>query len=211
VNRMHHGRQLLAKLGERIRPTQSELAMAVEEGDPVPHSAPPAIPELRLPPLALITFAWQALIGGLLLALLHFPSFSISAAWIGLAITGFAPLLISIAGGVRHLCPDSIRQVLWFQLTTSLILGAIAFVYFVDQAINDPLVTIGMTGPIEAFSDIGASSAFAYYLAFLSAAILNLAAAITGLVLHVRWKGHLSASPSGVSIQEGSVSDDTLS
>lgn len=206
VNRLHRGRELLDVLGDRVRAAQSGLQSPAE----MPATAPPPGREdaLHIPAAAWPAFGLPLAAGALLLTLLHLPSNLVSAVALALLPCGLIALIIALAGSVRHLCPEPVRQTLWFQLATVLILGAVTAVYLIDQAISDPAVTLDFLGPIGAFADIRALGGRAFYLVFLVSGIANLAAAAAGLALCSRWLGRIRGA---IPIQQGQVSDHTLS
>ncbi|MCB1061697.1 MAG: hypothetical protein KDN20_02110 [Verrucomicrobiae bacterium] len=190
VNRVHRARETFAQLEEKIRAAQMDLVPATlgisENVLGTPRSR--ISQHLQIPKLTLPAFASQAALGLSLLLLLHLSSVWLSGLFFMIALLGMVPLLIVLASSVRHPTPDGIRQALWAQLVTGLILAATASIYFLDQAINDPSLTVSITGPLEAFADITAFGGFAFYLIFLSMSLAHLGIAATGLFLTNRWR-----------------------
>ena len=197
VSRLHQGKETIARLTPLIRESQEKLPTT---GDP---SAPAATQTrtasatpLKQPPLARPAFSLAAIFATALLLLLHFPNNAVSALFLLIGIVAAVPLQIALAGSVRHRAPETVRSALWLQLVTGGIITGLLAVFYVDQALNDPGLTLGIMGPIEAFADISLLGGVAFYLVFLVAGLAHLGAAIFGLVQVGRWDKHLLPDPS---------------
>lgn len=192
VGRLHQGRELLALIDGLAR--QAQAALETTEADREVGgrvTVGEAALSLRIPGAALPAFLVQSFGGILLLALLHVPGLLLSFGAAAAALAGAVPLLMALAGSVRHPCPQSIRQALWVQMAAALFTAAVAGVFLVDQAISDPAVTLDMLGPFEVLAEIGSLGGFAFYLIFLGSGLATLGAGLVGIASVRRWRARL--------------------
>ncbi|MCB1230787.1 MAG: hypothetical protein KDN19_11000 [Verrucomicrobiae bacterium] len=199
INRLGRGRETLAILGEKIRRAQEDLVP--DEGDRAASSATPRPtakpPGLEIPKPTLLAFGSQVALGVAIILLLHLSGMVLAGLALVIAIFSGTPLLMSFAGSLRHPTPDSVRKLLWAQLVAEILLGTTASVFYVDQAINDPSLTVNVLGPLRAFADISALGGFVFYLLFLLVALAQIGIGISGIIRTRQWQETLTrpASP----------------
>lgn len=202
VNRLHLGRETLERLAPTIRAAQASVAIPTEVGG---SPEAPAQPErrseagsgLRLPFLSRPSFGAAVAFAVGLLILLHLPNPVVSGLVLGVAVIGAIPLMVALAGSVRQRAPDSVRAALWAQLVCGLLLSSFLGVYYLNQAINDPSLTLGIGGPITAIAEISILGGLGFYLLFLGGALAHLTVALYGIVQTNRWQQRLQDPPPG--------------
>lgn len=197
VSRLHQGKETIARLAPLIRQAQERIpTAATSPGSEAPGAKPvtTGTSPLRQPPLVRPAFLLAGIFAGALLLLLHFPHTAVSALFLLVGIVAAVPLQIALAGSVRRRAPETVRTALWLQLVTGGIITGLLAVFYVDQAINDPGLTLGIMGPLEAFADIAILGGAAFYLAFLVAGLAHLGAAVFGLVQVGRWDRNLQST-----------------
>ncbi len=193
IRRWHQGRESLARLAEKVRVAQADLVAGVaDDAPPAPDIAPEP---LRVPTFTTTAFAIQAALGAVLVLLLHLPSLALAGLMLVLAILSGTPLLVALGNSTRQPAPEPLRRMLWTQLVAEIGLGVTATVYFIDQAINDPTFTLGLLGPVEAFSDISALGGFVFYLLFLVVGLAQLGIGFVGLAKTRHWRDQLNPEP----------------
>lgn len=190
VNRAAKGREIMAQLGEKIRDAQQDLVPAREAPDGLPQRKS-KLPSMQVPKLAPFSFAGQAAVGLLLVLLLHLSGLVLAGLALIAAVLSGTPLLISLAAAARNPTPSSVRQLLWWQLVAHVLLGVVATIFYIDQAINDPALTVDALGPIRAFAEISALGGFIFYLIFLVIALAQLFIGITGFLQVRQWEQNL--------------------
>lgn len=198
VSRLHQGKEAVERLAPRILEAQQRLptssTASSSEAPEMIASVSPA-PPLTQPPLVRPAFLLASFFATALLLLLHFPDTWVSGLFLLVGIAAAVPLQIALAGSVRHRAPEAVRTALWLQLVTGGIIAGVLAVFYVDQAINDPGLTLGVMGPIEAFADISILGGPAFYLVFLIAGLAHLGVAILGLIQAGRWDKLLQTAP----------------
>lgn len=187
ITRVQQGRTALEPLSERIRDAQAGPPGAGTGSTTAAETAPPTgfgVPAPALP--AFLIFASAA---ALLLAGLHANSTAIAGAFLLLGIAGAAPLLISLATGVRRGAPDSVLIALWSLMVVALLAYGGGLVYFFAMALDDPGLTLGLGGPLEAFARIRELGGPAFYGIFLGLGAVALMLSLMGTLLCLKRRG----------------------
>ncbi len=193
INRKARAREVMGRLSEKIRSAQADLVIRDDGHDAFPGSRRTGQPlEMRIPKTALFSFAGQAALGAVLILLLHLSGIALAGLALLLALASGTPLLAAVAGASRQPTPAPVRQLLWWQLVAEVLLGVVAMVFYIDQAINDPALTVDAIGPLRAFADISALGGFLFYLFFLLIALAQLGIGIAGFVQTRRWSERLA-------------------
>lgn len=189
VSRLIQGREVLERLSPRIRGAQAGLEVSSEI--PAPNLPPPA---LRVPGVALPAFFLIALEGLCFLMLFVLPvTIPVAGAALLLFPVAGAVLLAALAACARVPCPGSVRTAGWASLAALLALISVAAVYFADQAIVDPALTLDLAGPVDAFAAIAERGAMGFTIVTLAAATALLIASGIGLIVSLRWRARLGS------------------
>jgi hypothetical protein len=192
VSRLIQGREVLERLSPRIRQAQAGLEVSAELQAPMLPA-----PALRVPGVALVAFVLLALVGVSFLMLYVLPPSDLMAttALLLVPIAG-ALLLASLAACARVPCPGSVRNAGWASLAALLALVSVAAVFYADQAIIDPALTLDFAGPMEAFAEISGRGGIGFSVVTLAAAVALLIASAIGLVVSLRWRVRLGTNHS---------------
>ena len=187
VSRLHQGREILETLGERIREAQADLRAEETPAASAEGAAPP-VRQIRVPRLSLLTFVVYGLAAAVLGAVIHFENLLVTLAMLTLGAIGAVPFLIALTQSVRHPAPDSIRNVLWTLMTLVLILAVGGLVYYFYVAIDNPDLTVDITGPVQALAGISHLGGPAFYWFFAALGAACLVTSGIGALLCFRWK-----------------------
>lgn len=192
VSRLIQGREVLERLSPRIRQAQAGLEVSAEIQAPILPA-----PVLRVPVEAPVAFCLLGFVGVHFLMLYALPPSDLMAttALLLVPIAG-ALLLVSLAACARVPCPGSVRNAGWASLAALLALVSVAAVYFADQAIIDPALTLDFAGPMEAFAEISERGGMGFSIVTLAAAVALLIASAIGLVVSLRWRARLGTNHS---------------
>lgn len=193
ISRLGKGREALTSIAEKVRRAQEDLVPSKDAADEsIPQRPNETLTGLQIPKPTLLAFGSQVALGVSIVLLLHLPGMILAGLVLVAAIVTGAPLLMSFAGSLRNPAPDSVRKLLWAQLVSEIALGTTASIFYIDQAINDPSLTVDVLGPLRAFADISALGGFVFYLVFLIVALSQIGIGIAGLVRTRNWRVALS-------------------
>lgn len=193
LNRLYLANQALDVLEEVIREKQTHLTQisgASESGSDLPP--PTGEDRLSIGKTVLPAFIDYSLFGVVALAALHLESVALCAAGLVLIILGNLMLVRSLIRSYRYASPDAIRRLLFALLTSIMIFGGVAMVYFIQIVSSNPVFLQTVSGPFEAFAAIPTLGGLVYYLVFLVPTLLILAVSLTGLFQTLKWQKRLS-------------------
>lgn len=194
LNRLYRATEVVRAIEERVRASQKDIEESVKDG--VGHlTTTTASAALRaaytVPAIVVPTGLAFAAYGLALLAGLHLEIVALTgtilAATLGLSIL----LILALVVTVRRATPESIRIALWILLGLLFLLTGVASVSYLILAATEPAYTIGMSGPLEAFTAMGSVGGGVIYGILLA---LGLAIFIDGMVcclVALRWKQRL--------------------
>ena len=98
---------------------------------------------------------------------------------------------------------------LWIQLGLLFLLTASGTIYYLLVAIQNPEYTIGITGPLEAFTAIAAEGGLLGYLTFAVLSTGILVSGILGSVIATRWKAKIAQVEAGCLASRSQPSSDS--
>jgi hypothetical protein len=122
------------------------------------------------------------------LASLHLESTGVTAFVLLLILAGSLALTLALIAVVRKPTPDSLRAVLWLLLGMHFLVIGIGMVYFIVVATGEPAYTVGVTGPLEAFTVIAMEGGVWLYGVFVLLLAGMIGASATGLILNTGWR-----------------------
>jgi len=193
LNRYHRTREVIARIDGLVRESQAGLAGPGAEGvSPSPRSPARRMADFyeipRPVPFVFGSFLFLGIFG---LGALHLESVLATGGIMLLVVATSLLLSISLVGVVRRPTPESIRLVLWSQLGLQFLLIGAAAVYYLIAATRDVSYTIGMTGPLEAFTGIPSEGGWIGYGLFLGIFSGYLLSGVAGLLLASKWRRNI--------------------
>ncbi len=200
LNRFPRALEAIGKIEPMVRESQSALLDA-ERGDDSQSATISLMDSFQIPRPVRATFAGFSVMGLACLAALHLESLWLT----GLILVGLLVLslllTLSLVASVRKATPESVRSALWIQLGLLFLLIGSGAVYFLLVATRDPAYTIGITGPLEAYTAVASEGGLTGYLIFLGLAMGMLICGVAGMVIARGWQQkitHLTALPSSL-------------
>lgn len=139
------------------------------------------------------------------LAALHLESLVLTGALLVLLIVVSFLLTFSLVASMRRATPELVRALLWCVLGGLFVFLGGAVVYLFLSAARDPAYTVGVTGPLEAFSGIAAEGGFGFYLFFAVLSLGMFVVGVSGLVISSRWRGKLAKSVAPAPVEKVGV------
>ena len=184
--RYHRARQIIDEIGVKIDRAQSGL---VDSGGTAGTAlASTAVSErYSIPRSALPTFAFTALAGGACIASLHLGSIAVAGISLLLLFAVSVLLLVALVHVVRRATPRAIRTTLWSSLGILFLLLGTGVIYYMIAATLNPAYTLGIEGPLRAFSNITRGEWLVFYLLFISLGLGLFLAGSVGVIAAIRW------------------------
>ncbi len=192
LNRMHLANQALELLGDAIAPRQARLVSSTLPEESIRAPSRTGEERFRVAGTVSPAFLVYLVFAALALGALHLESVALCAAALGFAIAGNLLVVTSLVRSFRQPSPPSIRSLLLSLFGAILFFGGVALVYFIHMAAADPIFTVGLSGPFEAFAGIPTLGGTAYYLVFLASILLILLVAGAGTLETSRWRRSLA-------------------
>lgn len=190
LGRYHQAQQVIHEIGIKIEESQSGL----EAGEGVVETAlaSTAVSDFYSIPSMSIPAAGVAILTALsCLAAIHLQNVVVVGVGMLLLFAVSILLLVALVQSVKRATPRSIKTVLWTILGLLFVLVGVGVVFFLIEATANPEYTLGIEGPLRAFTQIDPSEGIVFYLIFLILNIGILAAGIAGVVSAFRWKSKL--------------------
>lgn len=194
LNRLYRATEVARAIEERVRASQKDIQDAVADGAgqlttttaSAALRAAYSVPSIVVPTSLAFAAYGLALLAGLHLEIVALTG-TILVATLGLSIL----LILALVVTVRRATPESIRIALWILLGLLFVLTGVASVTYLILAATEPAYTIGVSGPLEAFTAMGSAGGGVIYGILLA---LGLAIFLDGLVcclVALRWKQRL--------------------
>lgn len=215
LNRYHHTRQVVARIEGLVRETQAGLAASRAEGNTGEGVVRATVSRpanfFEIPRMAPPAFAVFILVGILGLAGLHLESVLVTGAILLLLVAASQLLTIALIAVVRKPTPEAIRLALWSLLGIHFVVIGAGAVYFLFAATRDPAYTVGLTGPLEAFTAIATDGGLVVYGLFVALFLGSAAGGLAGLVQTAKWRRQirLGASLAGGAEKVEEASDES--
>ncbi len=200
LNRYLRAQQVVERLEGLVRQSQEELlGNRGGGGDSVGDSraATTEVEAFQVPRSASINFGVFTGIGVMLILALMLESIFLTGTTLALLMGCSLILSLSLIASMKRATPDAIRSMLWVQLGLLFLLTASGTIYYLLVAIQNPEYTIGITGPLEAFTAIAAEGGLVGYLTFAVLSLGILVSGISGSVIATRWKAKIAQVEAG--------------
>lgn len=196
LDRFHLSREIFEKLDVEIRNDQSSLLEGVETKavSTQDMSARSRAHGWNLPWPILPTFAIALTLGLTGLAGLHLDSLApvIAALFQFFALSLL--LILSLILSVRKATPQDIRSWLWGLLGLVFFFSGVSVVYLFLASARDPVYTLDLAGPFEAFLAIASEGGWVFYSIFVASFALLLLSGTVGTMISLKWRKQISAS-----------------
>lgn len=141
-------------------------------------------------PIALV-FGVFLVLGLAGLAALHLESVVLTAGVLLMILLGSLSLTMSLVAVVRKPTPESLRAALWVTMGIHFLVVGAGAVYFLIAATDEPAYTIGLTGPLEAFTGIATTGGPVFYAIFAGLFLGFFVVGLVGLLQVAKWRRRL--------------------
>jgi hypothetical protein len=137
----------------------------------------------------------------ILLLALHLESLFLTGTVLALLVGLSLALTLALILAIKKATPEGIRSILWVQLGFLFLLTASGTIYYLLVATQKPEYTIGISGPLEAFTAVASEGGLAGYLTMIGLSLGILASGIVGLVCASRWKKTIAKVESSMGVE----------
>jgi len=187
--------QVVERLDGLVRKAQEEL-VSYEEGGEASGERTKAktsvVESFQVPGSVMVNFGVFTGVGVVLILALMLESIILIGTALALLMGCGLVLTLALIASMKRATPDVLRSTLWIQLGLLFLLTASGAVYYLLVATQKPKYTIGITGPLEAFTAIAAEGGIVGYFTIAILSLGILVSGVTGLVVGARWKAKIS-------------------
>jgi len=192
LNRYHRALETVRRVEGLVRESQRGIvaggAEETREGLSVRHAGSRATDFYQIPRPVPAVFALFLGLGLASLSALHLESLVLTGGILFLLVAASLLLTLSLVSVVRKPTPESIRAVLWVLLGLHFFVIGIGTVYFLIAATREPAYTVGLAGPLEAFTALASEGGMILYGVFVGLFLGFSGAGLWGLLLAGKWK-----------------------
>ena len=204
LDRYAKAERVVHQLEGLVREMQEDLTVSVnwEGSEQTKRPVKTRVVEFfQLPRSIVISFGFSAVIGVILLLALHLESLFLTGTVLALLVGLSLALTLALILAIKKATPEGIRSILWVQLGFLFLLTASGTIYYLLVATQKPEYTIGISGPLEAFTAVASEGGLAGYLTMLGLSLGILASGIVGLVCASRWKKTIAKVESSMGVE----------
>lgn len=198
LNRYHRSLETIQLIEKLVRESQADLSLegtgTRESGAVIEMSRGFLGEGYQIPKVVPVAFAGFLLIGLGALAALHLDSIVLTGIMLLLIAIASTLLTITLIAVVRKPTPDSIRTNLWILMGIHFLVVGAGAVYYLLAATENPAYTVGLTGPLEAFTGIASSGGVGYYVLFVVLFFGYFLGGIMGTLQTGKWRRQLGVS-----------------
>lgn len=189
LNRYHRALETVRRIEELVRESQSAIVTSdVGEEPTAPRHRVRDDRFYQVPAVVPPTFGLFAALGLAALAALHLESIVLTGGILLLLMAASLLLSLALVSVVRKPTPESVRTVLWILLGLHfLVLGA-GMVYYLVVATREPSYTVGLTGPLEAFTALASEGGMVLYGAFVGFFLGFVGVGLWGFAVSGKWR-----------------------
>lgn len=203
LNRLHQTSQAVAQIEGLIREAQISIEKAApsEKGEtddlPSKQSATAkakahVADAFRVPALVLPSSLAFIVLGVISLTALHIENVVLAGVVMLLLLAACFLVIMSLVGAVRHATPPPVKVSLWTQLGLLFFVIGSGAIYYLTAATMNPSYTLGILGPLEAFSAIGTDGGVWFYFWFLFLGLSVFSVGLAGAIQSMKWKKQLA-------------------
>lgn len=197
LNRYHRAKEIVAQIDDQIRESQKGLNGSVKGSAAESVVAATVLRRgdfFQIGKLTIPTFLGFAVFGLVALAALHLESVVTTGVLLFLVLVVSLLLTFSLIGSVRKPTPEPIRIGLWSLLGLMFLFLGAGAVYFLIVATQNPAYTIGITGPLEAYTAVASEGGMLGYGIFLGLGLGFLMVSIVGILKTMKWSNQIKRS-----------------
>lgn len=189
LNRYHRALETVRRIEGLVR--QSQAGVVASEDAAESAATRSSVRDDRfyqVPGVVPPAFAVFAALGLAALAALHLESVVFTGGILLLLVAASLLLTLALVSVVRKPTPEPIRTVLWILLGLHFLVFAIGMVYYLVVATREPSYTVGLTGPLEAFTALAAEGGMTLYGVFVGFFLGFVGVGLWGFALSGKWK-----------------------
>ncbi len=192
LNRHHRAIEVIGRVEGLVRESQSGRDSAPEsvdaKGGEIRASGTRGGESYVVSPTVIPSFSLFLVLGLVALAGLHLESLVLTGAVMLLLIAASIFLTLTLVSVIRKPTPDRIRMFLWLLLGLHFLVVGGGALYFLFAATREPAYTVGITGPLEAFTGIASSGGVWAYGLFAGLFLGFFLTGLGGLLESTKWK-----------------------
>jgi hypothetical protein len=197
LTRYHHSLQTISTIERLVRESQAGLdrLAAEEEGGDVAVTRQADTfrgDTFQVPRLVPPAFGLFLILGLGGMAALHLESSLVTGGVLLLILMGSLMLTMTLVAVVRKATPNSVRLVLWITMGIHFVVVGAGAVYFLIAATNEPAYTVGITGPLEAFTAIATTGGPVFYGLFTVLFLGFFSCGLWGILESGKWRRRLA-------------------
>lgn len=202
LNRYHQTIEVIGRIERLVRESQSgeAIAQGIENAQSRAFRASVGRSEgsYVVSPTVIPSFSLFLVLGLLSLAALHLESLVLTGAVMFLLIAASIFLTLTLVAAIRRPTPERIRVFLWLLLGIHFLVVGAGALYFLFAATREPAYTVGITGPLEAFTGIAATGGVWIYGLFAGLFLGFFLTGMGGLLESIKWRRQIKGAGSGV-------------
>ncbi len=200
LNRYHRAIEVIGRIEGLVRDSQANQdaspGSGEDQGREIHLSGTRSKESYVVSPTVIPSFTIFLVLGLVALAALHLESLFLTGAVMLLLLAASMLLTITLVAVVRRPTPERIRLFLWLLLGNHfLVVGGGAF-YFLIAATREPANTVGVTGPMEAFTGIASTGGIWAYGLFTALFLGFFLTGLGGLLESFKWKRQIRLAES---------------
>lgn len=191
LNRYHHALEVVKRIDGLVRERQTGIVVGAPEVSNPGTDGARGDGFFSVPKMAPATFGVFLTFAILALGGLHLEIPMLTGAVLFLVLIASLLAILALVATVRRPTPDSIRRILWVLLVLHFFVIAIGSVYYLVAAMREPAYTVGLTGPLEAYTAVASEGGLVLYGVFVGLFLGILGASVSGLFLSMRWSARI--------------------
>ena len=191
LNRYHRALEVVKRIDGLVRKRQAGIVVGSSDMTNSAGTGMRGDGFFAIPKTAVVTFAIFLLFGFTALVGLHLESSLLTGGVMFLILVASLLAILALVASVRRPAPESIRRILWLLLVLHFLVIVIGSVYYLVAAMREPAYTVGVTGPLEAYTALASEGGLALYGVFFALFLGMIAAGTVGTLLSMRWAGRI--------------------
>jgi len=207
LSRYHRTLETLQRIDGLVRESQAKVPVGGEQKQPsggAKREGGRRLEFFQIPSVVPVTYGIFVILGLAGLTSLLLESVVLSGIVLFLILAASLAVTLALIAVVRQPTPESLRTVLWLLLGCHFLAMGVGVVYYLVVAMREPSYTLGVTGPLEAFTAIASEGGMLLYGVFAGLFIGMTVAAAAGWVLIGGWRKKLRIAAGMAGSEEGS-------
>lgn len=191
LNRYHRTLEAVRRIDGLVRESQAKVSVGTDPGDSsgvVARDRGRSVDFFQIPGAVPVTYGVFFVLGVAGLAGLLLESLVLTGFVLFLILAASLVVTLALISVVRKPTPESLRAVLWLLLGFHFLTMGIGMVYYLVVATREPSYTLGVTGPLEAFTALASEGGMVLYGVFAGLFLGMTGASVAGWVLIGSWR-----------------------